>query len=309
MTSTILGRTGLQVTSAGLGCGGFSRLGVDKGASHAAAIVRAAYDAGVTFFDTAAAYGTQPAVGQGLRGIPRGSYTLSTKFSYRNPEGLVAPGQMLSSLETSLRELGTDYIDVFHIHGLTAEDYVGVRDSLLPMLQQARQQGKIRFIGVTESFGSDTAHRMFQFALPEDLFDVIMVGYNLLNPSAAERVLPAARRNNVGVLCMFAVRRALWNADQLETDIARIVASGQGGDGLGGHSLDFLTAEGIAASLPEAAYRFCRHTPGISVTLTGTGSLEHLADNLRSLEMAPLPDIALERLHQLFGNVDCVSGQ
>jgi len=44
----------------GLGCGGFSRIGIDKGTDHAAGIVRAAYDAGVTFFDTAAAYGTQP---------------------------------------------------------------------------------------------------------------------------------------------------------------------------------------------------------------------------------------------------------
>jgi len=299
----------LRVTVAGLGCGGFSRIGIDKGIDHAAGIVRAAYEAGVTFFDTAAAYGTQPAVGQGLRGVPRGSYTLSTKFSCNGPEGRVTAGQMLASLERSLRELETDYIDIFHIHALTADDYEWARDTLLPALNRAKDQGKIRFIGVTEMFHDDTEHKMLRIALPENLFDVIMAGYNLLNPSAAERILPLAIQNNTGVLCMFAVRRALWDPKQLETDIGRILAAGQGGVGLDKHALDFLTAEGIAGTLPEAAYRFCRHTPGISVTLTGTGNRDHLMENLRSLEMKPLPGYALERLHALFGNVDCVSGQ
>ena len=310
METAILGRTGLRVTAAGLGCGGFSRLGMEKeGMDHAAGIVREAYDAGVTFFDTAAGYGTQPAVGQGLRGVRRDSYTLSTKFTYRNPEGILTVQQMLDSLERSLRELETDYIDVFHIHALTAEDYVQARDTLLPGLERAKGQGKIRFIGVTELFGSDTDHRMLDIAMPEDLFDVIMVGYNLLNPSAAKSILPAAIQKNVGVLCMFAVRQALWNPEQLKIDIKRILDSGQGGEGLNGNSLDFLTAGGIAGSLPEAAYRFCRHTPGISVTLTGTGSSAHLAENLQSLEKEALPDSSLGRLHELFGNVDCVSGQ
>ena len=216
---------------------------------------------------------------------------------------------MLASLDRSLRELETDYIDVFHIHALNAEDYVWARDMLLPVLYRARTQGKIRFIGVTELFGSDTTHEMLKIAVPENLFDVIMVGYNLLNPSAAESVLPLAMQNNVGVMCMFAVRRALWNPEQLKIDIGRIRASGQGGEGLDDHSLDFLIAEGIAETLPEAAYRFCRHTPGISVTLTGTGSNAHLMGNLRSLEMGPLPESTLLRLRSLFGNVDCVSGQ
>jgi len=309
METTVLGRTGLRVTAAGLGCGGFSRIGIDKGVDHAAGIVRAAYDAGVTFFDTAAVYGTQPAVGQGLRGIRRDSYTLSTKFLYRIETGRITPEQMLASLEQSLRELETDYIDVYHIHGLKAEDYVWARDMLLPAMHHEREKGKIRFIGVTELFGSDTGHEMFKKVLPDDLFDVIMVGFNLLNPSAAERVLPMAIRNNTGVLCMFAVRRALWDPGQLQTDIARILAAGQGGEGLNGHSLDFLTSEGIAGTLTEAAYRFCRHTPGISVTLTGTGSHEHLKENIKSLEKAPLPGSALQRLQALFGHVDCVCGE
>ena len=310
MQTTILGRTGLRVTTAGLGCGGFSRIGMrSHGVEHAGGIVRAAYDAGVTFFDTASAYGTQPAVGLGLRGLPRDSYTLSTKFTYFNEDGIFGEKQVLDLLEQSLRELETDYIDVYQFHALQPEHYAQARDTIMAVLERAKKQGKIRFIGATEQFVTDRDHQMFKLALPDDLFDVIMTGYNILNPSAAKTILPAAVEKNLGVLCMFAVRQALWDTEQLKRDIARILASGQGGEGLNENSLDFLVEEGIAKTLPEAAYRFCVHTPGISVTLTGTGNHDHLQDNLRTLELPPLPDSALERLEQLFGNVDCVSGQ
>lgn len=59
----------------------------------------------------------------------------------------------------------------------------------------------------------------------------------------------------------------------------------------------------------EAAYRFCRHTDGIDVTLTGTSSSEHLLQNLKSISMQPLPNQILEQPVQMFGNVDCVSGE
>jgi L-galactose dehydrogenase len=309
MEKNTLGRTGISVTAAGLGCGGFSRIGMENGAEYAAGIVRAAYDSGVNLFDTAAAYGTQTAVGLGLRGVSRSSYAISTKFSPTINDERITPGQMLESLEQSLRELETDYIDVFNIHGLRAEDYSWARDALYPGLYRAKEQGKIRFIGVTELFGSDMKHEMLMLALPEDLFDVVMVGYNILNPSAAKTVLPLAMEKNVGVQCMFAVRNSLQSKEALEKDIARIKSAGQAKEGLSAASLDFLTEEKIAANLPEAAYRFCRHTPGISVVLTGTGNHGHLKENLKSLELPALPKYALERLYDLFGGVDCVSGQ
>jgi L-galactose dehydrogenase len=72
--------------------------------------------------------------------------------------------------------------------------------------------------------------------------------------------------------------------------------------------LGFLTAEGVASSLPEAAYRFCRWEPGMDVILSGTGSVEHLRDNAASLSLPPLPDAVTERLRQLFARIDSVSG-
>ena len=68
---------------------------------------------------------------------------------------------------------------------------------------------KLRFIGITEGFNSDSGHDMLQRALQDDVWDVMMVGFNILNQSARERVFPTAMEKNVGILIMFAVRRAL----------------------------------------------------------------------------------------------------
>ena len=340
MDKIILGRTGLSATVAGLGCGGFSRLGISKyGQEHAAGIVRAAYDAGVSFFDTAVAYGTEGAVGQGLGGIPRDNYILSTKYPYKRGGDWRANGaeNMKKSLENSLRELRTDVIDIYHLHGVAPEDYEDVCEVLLPEMLKAKEQGKIRFPGITELFGHDTAHVMMSSAVMDNLFDVIMVGFNMLNQSAAKFVLPKAAEQNIGVLCMFAVRSALSNPDQLVSNIERVIASGQAGEGLTASkdALDFLVSATGAASpavaltphaaapappagarpraaastIMDAAYRFCRHTPPIHVVLTGTSNADHLRDNLHSINSGPLPKEILERLDTLFGRVDCINSQ
>jgi len=316
METVILGKTGLKATVAGLGCGGFSRIGIAKyGEDHASGIVRFAYDEGVNFFDTAAAYGTEGAVGKGLDGIPRSDYILSTKYPYkRDAEWRKnAAAGLNKSLENSLKELRTDYVDIYHLHGVVAEDYPDVCELLLPAMRRAKEQGKIRFLGITELFGTDTAHDMLIKAVPDNLFDVVMVGYNILNPSAAKSVFPKAAEVDTGVLCMFAVRSALSNPAQLHTDLNRIIEKGQAGEGLTAakNALDFLISgeNPAAATVMEAAYRFCRHTPPIHVVLTGTSSADHLRENIRSINSPQLPGAILERLEALFGNVDCVSGQ
>src|SRR5437588_10015653 len=89
MEYTTLGRTGLKVSIAGLGCGGFSRLGLGTGGTEAGAIgiIRAALDLGVNLFDTAAAYGTEPVLGKALQGVPRDTVVICTKapFGISNP--------------------------------------------------------------------------------------------------------------------------------------------------------------------------------------------------------------------------------
>ena len=308
METIVLGRTGLKASVAGLGCGGFSRLGIEKnGIDHSSGIVRTAYDNGVTFFDTATGYGTQKAVGKGLEGIARESYILSTKFPYSGKSAQ----DLVNTLEESLRELKTDHVDIYHLHGVKPEDYSWACETFVPVMRKAREQGKIRFLGITELFGTDTTHEMFSRSMRDDIFDVIMVGYNLLNPSAALTILPLAKEKNIGVLCMFAVRSALSNPVQLKKDIEHILKSGQADPALfdSENPLGFLTKNGAASSIMEAAYRFCRHTPGIDIVLTGTGNVNHLKENLASIQGAKLPEEVLRRLQDMFGKVDCVSGQ
>ena len=310
MQFTTLGRTGLKVSVAGLGCGGSSRIGMFKyGVDHAAGIVRSAYDLGVNFFDTAHGYGTEPAVGKGLEGIKRDSYVLSTKYPSRN--FTKDDDDFGKLLEQSLKSLKTDYLDILHFHGVRPEDYDTVVEKLLPKMEKAKKEGKLRFMGVTEIFNSDTTHEMLKKALDQDLWDVIMVGYNIINPTAVNNVLKMTMEKNVGTLCMYAVRAALSNPEQLKIDIAKILDAGKGDPKLlpRENTLDFLVKDGTAASIMEAAYRFCRHTKGIDVFLTGTSSADHLKDNIASILKPKLPDEILEKLDAMFGSVDIVSGE
>jgi aryl-alcohol dehydrogenase-like predicted oxidoreductase len=309
----ILGRTGLNVSVAGLGCGGHSRLGQTYGNTpeQGADVVRAALDLGINFIDTAAAYGTEKIVGEAVRGR-RDKVIISTKTgiaSWSEPNAKPFSGeQVLQHLDKSLARLGTDYVDIFNLHGIVEAQLAHVAAEIVPALLRAREQGKILFLGITEHFGADTNHRMLSAAVPTGVWDVVMVGFNLLNPSARRNVLRLTQAHGVGVQNMFAVRRALSTPEGLKEALDGIEKAGQldrsklqPDDPLG-----FLKAD--TEGIVDAAYRFCRHEPGIDVVLTGTGNVEHLKQNVASINRGALPSKMLAKLEELFGQVDCVSG-
>jgi len=308
--TTRLGRTGLDVSVAGLGCGGHSRLGLAQGRSEreAADLVRHAVDLGVTLIDTARVYGTERAVGIGVEGR-RDEIVISSKAFPLDPEGRIVAAHVEHQIDDSLAALSTDRIDILHLHGVQPQHYDRAVAEYLPVLERARAAGKIRFLAISEVFGRDTGHAMLPRAIDDGHFDVVMVGFNLLNPSARERVLRPAIENDVGTLIMFAVRRALSQPAEL----ARVCAELEAGGALPAGALDaddplgFLVGEGRARSVVEAAYRFCRHEPGVHVVLTGTGSPDHLAANIDAIETGPLPAEDRARLEQLFGAVDFIS--
>lgn len=311
MQYTTLGRTGLEVSVAGLGCGGHSRLGLGTGHDHAHAerIVAAALDLGINFIDTAHAYGTERVVGNALRGR-RDQVIVSTKASPGWAEERVDAAGLRTSLEQSLRRLDTDYVDVFHLHGVMPDQYDYCLAELVPELERQRDAGKVRFLGITERFVSDTRHAMLARALADDCFDVVMVGFNLLNPSARRTVFPATTAHAVGTLIMFAVRRALSSPAGIREVVDQLIAEGviDGPAVDAADPLGFVAAHPEIASVIEAAYRFCRHEPGADVILTGTGSIEHLEENVRSILAPPLPTDVAAGLEHLFGAVDSVSG-
>jgi aryl-alcohol dehydrogenase-like predicted oxidoreductase len=312
MDYRILGRTGLKASVIGLGGGGPSRLGQRDSVNteaESADLLRRGLDAGINFIDTAEGYGTEAIVGQAIAGRPRDSVIISTKKSTgKNP---ITPDELRAGLEASLKRLGTDYIDIYHLHGVWPENYTYCAQELVPVLLDLKQQGKIRFTGITEGWNNDIQHDMLQQALQDDVWDVMMVGFNILNQTARESVLLPALRQDVGILIMFAVRLALSRAERLREVMQVLIEQGQinpaefdADDPFG-----FALEAGGADSLADLAYRFCRDEPGVHVVLSGTGNPAHLQANIDSFAQAPLPDAIVQRLKHIFRNANSATGQ
>jgi L-galactose dehydrogenase len=294
----------------GIGCGGPSRAGQSTGKSEAEsiAIVREAFDAGINFVDTAEAYKTEAIVGQAMRGLDRSKIVVSTK---KNTRQNLTASDLRQSLEASLERLDTSYVDIYHLHGVSAETYPYLVEEVVPEMLKLRDEGKIRYLGITEAWNSDPRHQMLQLAVQHDVWDVMMVGFNLLNQTARELVFRHTIAKDVGILVMFAVRRALSQSEKLVEVIEELIERGQidpaeidRDDPLG-----FLVHEGGAVSIPDAAYRFCRDEPGTHVILSGTGNLEHLRENIASFYRPPLPPEDHQRLMHIFRYADSVTGQ
>jgi aryl-alcohol dehydrogenase-like predicted oxidoreductase len=309
MEFTTLGRTGLKVSVASLGCGGGSSLGLKQGKSeeHAAGIVRQAIDLGVNFIDTANAYGTEAAVGKGLKGIARDQVVISTKHHAAWGGTTYSVEDVVAGLENSLRDLQTDYVDVFHLHGVSPK----VMDhamAMVPVLLKEKEKGKFRYLGITESAPPDPTHITLTTALEEDCFDVIMLAFSLMNQNAREILFPKTMAQNVGTMIMFVVRSLFSVPGRLQKDVQELVDNGQlpawfaeSDDPLG-----FLVHEGGASSVMDACYRYARHEKGADSILFGTGDPDHLTTNLASILAPPLPQEDLDKITEYFGHLEGV---
>jgi L-galactose dehydrogenase len=308
MTFRTLGRTGLQVSVASLGTGGPSNFGQARGMEEAEAhrVLRRALDLGINFIDTAAGYRESEAMlGRGLRGVPRDRYYLATKFGPQNGETpRTGAEELVRSVERSLERLGIDTLDVMQLHGVLPDAYPQVRDTFYPALERLRDQGKIRFIGITERFFADPAHEMLPMALEDDLWDTIMVKYGILNQAAAREVLPMAFERNVGVLNMASVRVKLTRPDELAALMRDWKSRGLiSADALPDDDPLGWLVHGDVSSVVAAGYRFALDHPAVSTVLTGTASLEHLEANVAALLGPPLPPEDKRRLASLFAHL------
>src|SRR4029079_8978813 len=134
MHYTTLGRTGLRVSVAGLGTGGFSRLGLKTGKSEeeSARLLLEAVDLGVNFIDTAPSYGTEGVVGRALKSLPRHQVVIATKSAVNRNGEFWSGERVVASLDNSLRVMGADYIDVFNLHGVEMHEYDHAVNVLAP---------------------------------------------------------------------------------------------------------------------------------------------------------------------------------
>jgi aryl-alcohol dehydrogenase-like predicted oxidoreductase len=311
MEYTTLGRTGLKVSIAGLGCGGFSRLGLGTGKSRteAVALVRQALDLGVNLFDTAAAYGTEEILGEAIKTVPRGDVVIATKAWLPHGDGRRAAERAVASLDNSLRRLGTDYVDVFQLHGVSPQGYAEARDVVAPALLAEKAKGKLRHLGVTEAASEDPEHEMLERAVEDEVWDVVMVAFHMMHQNARTKVFPRTIANRVGTLLMFAVRNIFSRPERLAAALRELTARRELPRwlALAPNPLGFLLHEDDGAgSIIEAAYRFVRHEPGVDVVLFGTGEPEHLRANIASLLAPPLPTADRLTLTKLFGHLSGV---
>ncbi|MBI2858885.1 MAG: aldo/keto reductase [Chloroflexi bacterium] len=310
MEHRLLGRTGLKVSVMGFGCGGPSRAGRKTGRTEAEsiAVVHDAIGYGVNFFDTAESYKTEEMLGKAIKVAPRQSLIVCTKKKVRRG---MTEQDVRQGLEDSLKRLDTDYVDIYYMHGMAPGDYEYNLAEIVPMFDKLRREGKFRFLAISENFGEDPSHEMLPRALQDDVWDVMMVGFNILNQSARERIFPVAAAKNIGVVNMQAVRIGLTRQERLMQLVSVLIEKNQidAGQIDRGDPLGFLVHEGGAVNMTDAGYRFCRYAEGPHVVLSGTGSREHLRENVTSFSRPPLPAADVEKLKALFMNADAVSGQ
>ncbi|MFO1161479.1 MAG: aldo/keto reductase [Reyranellaceae bacterium] len=300
-----LGNTGLTVSVAGLGCGGNSRLGLGRGASfdECVAVVRTAVDLGVNFLDTGEAYGTEEIVGAATKSYDRDKLVISTKAIFRS--GMDTAETVTRRVEGALRRLGLDYLDVFHFHAVHPTAYDFHHDALAPALVKLKEQGKVRHVGITETSPNDPEQKMLTRAAQEAPWEVVMLAYSLMNQGARQRIFPLTQRRGIGTLLMFVVRNLFSNATYRRDIFAGLVEEGHLDASIlaDGDPLAFLTADGAAESITDAAYRYARHEQGADVILFGTGNKAHVEDNIASILRPPLAPPIIERLHASFGHL------
>jgi aryl-alcohol dehydrogenase-like predicted oxidoreductase len=326
-----LGRTGLRVSALGFGCGAVGGLMVRGDPAAQRRAVEQALGAGIRYFDTAPSYGdgrSEENLGRVLAevgGDGTAEAVVGTKLRVE-PEvaaegGTAVARAVRGSLETSLRRLRRERVNLFQLHnriapgagGLTAEQVLGpVADAM----RAVREAGLTEQVGITATGDPDAVKQVLRSGLPA----TAQVYFNALNPSAgwAGRVDPGgqdfgglidvAAEGEVGVI----VIRPLA-AGAVAGGAGRHVNAGNpgGGRGIAGERYDEDVARAarlraLAGELGlegpvELAFRFALAKPGVSTVLIGFSDEAQLGDALRWAERGPLPADAVQRVLALPG--------
>lgn len=219
MRHTRLGRSGLTVSVVGLGCNNLGRPGTATLEQDGTdAVVHAALDAGITFFDVADIYGAQPGLseerlGRAL-GARRDDVVIGTKFGMdmagANGVDHDARGSrryIVRAVEASLRRLGTDWIDLYQFH---TPDPATPIDETLRALDDLVRDGKVRYVGHSNRTGWQIAQAEYVAReLGTERFVSAQNHYNLLDRRAELEVVPAAAEFGLGVLPYFPLANGL----------------------------------------------------------------------------------------------------
>jgi aryl-alcohol dehydrogenase-like predicted oxidoreductase len=318
-----LGKTGLEVSTLGFGCGNVGGLMVRGSPADQERAVARARELGINYFDTAPSYGdgeSERSLGRALRALGA-PVLVGTKFRIGAADHGRVGEAAAASLEASLRRLQLERVDLFQLHNPIADDgppgTLGaqlVLDEVVPALERLRRQGKCRCLGIT-ALGDTPA---LQRVIGAGVLDTAQVCYNLLNPSAGVAVPPGfpaqdfagllarTRETATGVIGIRVLAAGTLSGVESRHPIAAPavdpIASGPDyrADVQRAQGLLALVTEGHAGSLIEAALRFAIGNDAVSTVLVGYSSLDQLEDAARCVALGPLPPAALARLTALW---------
>lgn len=194
MEKVRLGRTNIIVNKNGFGALPIQRVTKDE----AKVILRKAYDQGVRFFDTARAYSdSEEKIGLALSDVREDIY-ISTKTMATTVE------QFWQDLETSLKLLKTDYIDIYQFHNPSfcpqPDDGTGLYEAML----EAKRQGKIRYIGLTNH-----GYKVAKEAIESELYDTLQFPFSYLASDLEKGLVDLCKEKDVGFICMKALSGGL----------------------------------------------------------------------------------------------------
>jgi aryl-alcohol dehydrogenase-like predicted oxidoreductase len=295
-----LGKTGLQVSELGMGGLFVSSFGAAR--EEGCRAVRRALELGVNYVDTAPGYlDSEEVLGVALDGVEQ-PYVLSTKLGGRpQPFDAQDKDALRRSVETSLRLLGRDHIDILMIHEPDRPgqydwfpDWEHFHGPVCELLDELKQEGVIRFTGL----GGTTAYTLAHI-LATGAYDVVLTAFNysLLWREATIAVLPEAKKQGMGVIVGSPLQQgalarcyvdevkhgARWLSPPRRAQFKRLYA---------------LVAD-LDISLPELALRFVLSNPDVSTTLMGARSVVEVEQNVQSVEKGPLPQDVLDELQEI----------
>ena len=286
METVALGESRLRVSRVGLGCNNFGgRIGADA----TSAVVEAALDAGVTFFDTAESYGNEGGserlLGEILEGR-RERVVLATKFGWKQDAGQGSAENVVRSVAGSLERLRTDYIDLYYLHRPDATTLIA---ETLQALHELVQAGTVRAIGCS-NFSAEQLAEADRVAREQGTtrFTVLQKHYNLLRRGDDEDVLPLCRELGVAYVPYFPLASGLLTGKYRRGEPAPKGArlAGRRIDDEQFDRIEALTrfAEERGHTLLELAVAALASTPGIASVIAGATKPEQVRANAAAAE-------------------------
>ena len=297
-----LGRTGLQVSEIGYGAwgiGGSMWLGAQEDESVAA--LRRAIELGVNFIDTARGYGeSERIVGRVVREHRGEQLHVATKVPPKNgmwpaPAGIdpveAFPGEHIrASLQESLRVSGLEVFDVLQFH-VWSDEWVG-RGDWLETVQALKQEGLIRFFGVSiNDYQPENALEL----IASGVVDTVQVIYNVFSQQPEERLLPACRAHDVGVIVRVALDeggltgRVRGDTEFPEGDWRNDYFGGDRRQQVQDHVDALVQDLGVEPDrLPELALRYVLSAPEVSTVIAGMRTVRNVERNAAVSDGQPL---------------------